>query len=779
MKKNVSTLISLTCLYCLSAAGFYLTLNSDFDLDPTVSGFTDTFQNGAPSASDYEINIWTVTLPQASAANENGGRLTLTATKTNTTSLATIANLVTPVQSRFNFFDQQIRVRADVEMTGINTDPWQTRSRLILASATGNGYSAPDTVMFSGREQPSVALSYKIDGPNLDPDSSSTKVTIIGHDPADTALSLKYGLVTSLDLTVNATRIQAVVGGLARLSQRTRITGLHHIDRSQWGSNGDSAVMLETALMGGSPADSSAIGTWDNLKVDVDNTPLLAEPFIDFEASYLRSTSSSNLTTGQYRMWLPSTEPVIRGVVFMAPGSGGDAREYVHDLAAQEGARLLGFALIGYQNAGNMNLWSRNAELIHTGIQAVLDKAATVSGHPELSNAPLCITGLSAGGFDSSYLATFWPERTIAFVAHRGGAYAPPFSEDTKKIPGMFIAGSKDGNSLTSPYALKSIFRSWRSQTAHVGFAIDWGVGHTIEGNQGWEFTWSWFVETASLRYPRPMVPSTDPSDGFPALLDLNDASAWLGDTATFLNTTPPTPAETSSFTVIAPISNYVGTLTNASWLPTEALARAYRALNSTDLIPRTLAPLQGAVRITEPAQFADPVFAGLPCTLVVDPREFGRTNTITQVQFYNGSTLLATDTNAPWSQVFTPAVPGFYTFSAVATAASGDQRDAFRILQVIPEHFSPIAFNQSVTLTSGQVSNGNVTGIDPEGRPLTFALQQNPSHGQLTVFNMNTGAYTYEPSGGFSGNDAFSFVPVSGGITGTAATVTFTVVAP
>jgi hypothetical protein len=441
----------------------------------------------------------------------------------------------------------------------------------------------------------------------------------------------------------------------------------------------------------------------------------------------------------------------------------------VHDPVAQEAARAIGFALIGLINTGNMNLRTDNALLIKPAVQTVLDAAAEVSGHPEIANAPLCITGLSSGAFGSSGLARHWPERVIAFVCHRGNDFTNPvLSAPAKKVPGLMVAGSTDGNDLTEPSYMQTRFRSWRSQGAQVAYAVDWGVGHTMRGNQGWEATFTWFVEVANLRYPRPSAPSLISGADWPALIELADNSGWLGDRPNYPASTP--------FAGIKPFADYSGTVTNASWLPNETCARMYRALTSTDRAARTVVPLQTPLRITSPAQYADAVTVGEPVTIELDPREFDNTNALVSVEFYDGAALLGTDSTGPeWSVTFAPTGSGLHTLTLVAADTMGNQQSAFRTLYVVPADFPPLTSRQDATLAAGTGLTGTLTGSDPEGGAVTFALLQAATNGALT-FSSATGEYFYQPAHGYSGQDTFTFAPVCNGVTGAAAIATIAV---
>lgn len=735
-------------------------------LSPDNFVFEETFSNGILADSDFSTGFWKTQLPGTSTADEDGS-LVLAARSPSSGNIR--ATLMSPVRPAFNFFDNQLKFSADAAVSG-NNSSWLSRLQFSLASVSTNGTASPDTVTVSLGQNQQAMVFRKINAPNVSPDANHSAVLNFLN-----ATPYGNGEFNGFELTLNADRYQVKTFNAGHASGILRVSGSHRIARDQWGDSGDSAILLESYRAGGAE-NTVTTGQWDNVTVQTDSTVLLAEPYIDFQAVNVHPFNST-LLTNVYRLWIPSTEPVVRGVIFIGPGGGGDARYMVHDPVAQEAARAIGFALIGYtsNDGGSMNLGF--PDKVKPAVQAVLDAAAEVSGRPEIANAPLCITGLSAGGFQSGYLAMDWPERTISFVAHRG-IYSRALSAETKKVPGLMIAGSTDVNPATHPYAMKTYFSSWRSQGGQVAFAVDWGTSHTMRGNQGWEATFAWFVEVVNLRYPRPLMPSTVPGAGWPALISLPDDSGWLGDNASFSAAT--TPSVTSPFTPVAPYASYTGALTNASWLPNEACARMYRALTSTDRASRSVVPLQGPLRIVSPAQYADPVAVGTSVSIELDPREFDNTNALVQVQFYNGATLLGTVTDGPdWSLSFTPDAAGAHILTVVATDVLGNQRDAFRTLYVVPADFPPVVYPLSaqVMLDTGVPASGTLSATDPEGGTVSFAVGQNAAGGRITL-DPGTGHYTYQPAHGFSGSDSFSILPVCNGVTGTAHTVTVTVAA-
>lgn len=90
----------------------------------------------------------------------------------------------------------------------------------------------------------------------------------------------------------------------------------------------------------------------------------------------------------------------------------------------------------------------------------------------------------------------------------------------------------------------------------------------------------------------------------------------------------------------------------------------------------------------------------------------------------------------------------------------------------------APTANSSSVTVNEDDSVNAVVTATDTDtpAQTLTFFVVANPTHGSLTSFNSATGAFTYEPTGDYFGNDSFTFRAYDGVAYSTSATVSVTV---
>lgn len=75
------------------------------------------------------------------------------------------------------------------------------------------------------------------------------------------------------------------------------------------------------------------------------------------------------------------------------------------------------------------------------------------------------------------------------------------------------------------------------------------------------------------------------------------------------------------------------------------------------------------AVKMTQPA---DGAYFFTPANITLEADAFDYTATVTKVEFYNGTTLLGTDTAAPYTYLWTGAAAGIYSVTAKVTSNTG-----------------------------------------------------------------------------------------------------------
>lgn len=116
----------------------------------------------------------------------------------------------------------------------------------------------------------------------------------------------------------------------------------------------------------------------------------------------------------------------------------------------------------------------------------------------------------------------------------------------------------------------------------------------------------------------------------------------------------------------------------------------------------------------------------------------------------------------------------GTDSFTYKANDGTGDSNGSTVSITITSVNDNPVANNQSVSLNEDNSLNGQLTGSDAEGSPLTFTLATGAMKG-LVVVNTD-GSFSYQPQTDEFGSDSFTFVVSDGVLTSTTGTVSITI---
>jgi len=270
-----------------------------------------------------------------------------------------------------------------------------------------------------------------------------------------------------------------------------------------------------------------------------------------------------NFDTAEFRLWHQENVQVLRGILVLVPGSNGDGRAGVEDSTWRELAKKHDLALLGVHmtDKRHAQMFIEHYVDVEEGSGAALleavDTFADTSGHPELSYAPLLLWGMSAGGQFNYEFALWKPERVLAFIVNKGGIYySAQASEAAQRVPGFFFIGETDLEFRNDIIA--GIFAINRRAGALWALAVEPGVSHTVAGSK--DMAAMFFDELIPLRLPH------DPAGegNAPELRPLDPDAGYIADPKTL---------------AIQPAPDAQATTYPTSWLPTEALARAWREM--------------------------------------------------------------------------------------------------------------------------------------------------------------------------------------------------------
>jgi sugar lactone lactonase YvrE len=123
----------------------------------------------------------------------------------------------------------------------------------------------------------------------------------------------------------------------------------------------------------------------------------------------------------------------------------------------------------------------------------------------------------------------------------------------------------------------------------------------------------------------------------------------------------------------------------------------------------------------------------------------------------------------------FTPDIGDLYTVRLTATDAAGKKSITTVDLNTSGQNLAPTANAQTVTTTESTPVSITLTGGDPEGMALSFAIASNPGHGTIAGFAASAGTLIYAPTSGYAGTDSFTFTASDGTDESAPATISIT----
>jgi poly(3-hydroxybutyrate) depolymerase len=264
----------------------------------------------------------------------------------------------------------------------------------------------------------------------------------------------------------------------------------------------------------------------------------------------------ANFDKAQFRLWISPQAPRIRAVLVLVPGSNGDGRPMVEDSVWQAFATRNSLAIVACRFTDKPHDQSFIEEYVDVrrgsgqALFDVLGKLAGRSTHAEIASAPLLLWGMSAGGqFD--YELTAWrPERVAAFVVNKGGIYYTALApRAARAVPGLLFIGGKDLEQRIE--TITGLFAVNRRGGALWALAEEPDVAHVVGKSR--DVSLPFFEDVLAARL-----------DGSGALRPMPIAGALIGD------------SKTKQF---GPIPDRGGPNYPTSWLSTERVARAWRAM--------------------------------------------------------------------------------------------------------------------------------------------------------------------------------------------------------
>jgi predicted esterase len=292
--------------------------------------------------------------------------------------------------------------------------------------------------------------------------------------------------------------------------------------------------------------------------------------------------------SADYKLWIPGGVQKIRGLIVKVHGCGDQTAstglEHANDLQWQALAKKHQFALVGARFL-MVNAPCEYWALINYGSGKSFFKAlhtfAQKSSYPELERVPWVLWGHSGGADWATQLFQQYPERTVAVLGLRGGAFL--ILGKNPKLTGtpvLFALGAKDTTAINDTQILpREVFHRYRKMGAPWAIAVEANTAHETSDTRLLVLPYLDAILTARLTSQNNKLRPIDVSHG------------WLGNPVTH---------------EISSVSRYRGDPLEAAWLPNEETARKWREYDLTGKITPTqklTAPTEVRAIKTKPSE--------------------------------------------------------------------------------------------------------------------------------------------------------------------------------
>ena len=97
-------------------------------------------------------------------------------------------------------------------------------------------------------------------------------------------------------------------------------------------------------------------------------------------------------------------------------------------------------------------------------------------------------------------------------------------------------------------------------------------------------------------------------------------------------------------------------------------------------------------------------------------------------------------------------------------------------VLNTTNSNTAPVASNGTLAVVENTPASGTLSATDADANSLTYSIVSNGSKGTAAITNTTTGAYTYTPTAGQTGQDTFTFKVNDGTVDSNTATITLSI---
>ena len=374
----------------------------------------------------------------------------------------------------------------------------------------------------------------------------------------------------------------------------------------------------------------------------------------------------SGLSEARFELWIPDALPAgqpVRGVLGSSnyhAGAGVYSETAWRNFAAARNLGIIRYLVrVGADPIGT-DTASANAVL------SALTQFAGQAGRPELQYTGIVPTGLSWGAHQVCQFHRHIPSRVICSVAFRGTASDITTAANAKNIPLLHKSAGQES------------FDGYRTEQSHSAFAnmgtsgnalYDANFANTVGPNEPHHelgdltFVHLWLDEVITAR-----LPATIPANSAVTLRAMDQTASWSGyyEVSTSLSGAPWQGGRGFINATIAACTGGVRPSNIRTWLSSQRLANAWVAYANTGITPTS--PV--TVSITSPA---NNTFVTPGSAVTVTASASTSAGTISKVEFFEGVTLLGTDTSSAggWTYTYSAISAGVHAVTAKAFAGT------------------------------------------------------------------------------------------------------------
>jgi hypothetical protein len=353
------------------------------------------------------------------------------------------------------------------------------------------------------------------------------------------------------------------------------------------------------------------------------------------------------------RLTMPEGLTVVRGILVVGPGAGGDSRDLYREVWYGEFVHLHDFAFLGTQAFSSH---AENFKVMQNGLRQL----AADSQHPELVNVPYVATGFSAGGGFASRLLVEAPDKVIASVIVGSRLNLTGITPTAAHLgtPACIINGEHEDRGMAP--VVEPVLADHRPRGALWAWMAVPGGGHERNGQE--VLAMPMLDAAVRLRYPA----DGDVRKGPVKLKPVDPRAGWIADNTTWK----------SGLTAITPARDFKGGLAKSSWLLNEDLAFIYRAYATYDR------PLKITSPRNTPDNARDLVWdAGSRVTIRVDDSRFAGWK---KLELYDGAKKVGELAKGPAEFTVEDLKAGYHAFSVLGTDGKGNIRPSDPVLVVV-----------------------------------------------------------------------------------------------